>query len=273
MPELPDVESTRRYLVSQGLLGRTVSGVELLWPRALRTPSPDEFESGISGRRIRDIRRRAKYLILALDGRPDRSLILHLRMTGSLVVVPAGQERPRYTRNVILLEGGIDLCFVDSRKLGMMWLVQDEDEVLAGLGPEPLDPSFTPDVLAGRLAGRDAPVKALLCDQAVVAGLGNIYADEVLLLAGVHPLKTGSQMSAEEVRLLHGAIVTRLPEATDLLMPLVAGGRPPTEAEQGLELLALPRSEGLPCKRCDTPVKRIPVRGRSSYFCPRCQGD
>ena len=148
MPELPDVEAIRRYLVSHGLVGRTITGVELLWPRAVRMPSPEKFKSDVSGRRIREIRRRAKYLVLGLGRRPSRTLILHLRMTGSLVVQRLGQDRPRHTRNVLFLEGGLELCFVDPRKLGMMWLVADEAEVLGGLGLEPLDAAFTPYVLA-----------------------------------------------------------------------------------------------------------------------------
>ena len=218
MPELPDVEAVRQYLLAQRLVGRTFTGVELHWPRAVRVPSEREFESDLPGLRIGEIRRRAKYLILALSGGGGRALIFHLRMTGSLLVQSAGQDRPRHTRNVLRLEGDIELCFVDPRKLGMMWLVRDEEEVLAGLGPEPLDPAFTCEVLTWVLSGHNAPVKALLCDQAILAGLGNIYADEVLFVAGIHPIKRGGHMSPDEVRRLHKAIVTRLKEATELLV-------------------------------------------------------
>ena len=272
MPELPDVEAVRQYLLSQGLVGRTITGAELHWPRAVRTPSEEEFKSGISGRRIRKIGRRGKYLVVGLASRPGRTLIIHLRMTGSLLMLPVGRERPRHTRNVILLAGDSELCFVDPRKLGMMWLVRDEDEVLGGLGPEPLAPSFTREVLAQALSGRDAPVKALLCDQAIVAGIGNIYADEVLFLAGIHPLIRGGEISPAHNHRLHEAIVSRLRDATELMMPLVTGGGPPTAAEQGLTRLLVPRSEGAPCSRCGSPVSRVVVRGRSSYFCPQCQG-
>ena len=180
MPELPDVEIVRRYLICQGLVGRTIAGAQILWPRAVRSPSVGDFRSGLSGRSITDIRRRGKYLILDLDGHPTLVLVLHLRMTGSLLVKEAGLENPRHTRNVLLLDGGAELCFVDPRKLGAMWLVTDEADVTGGLGPEPLDPAFSPEVLARRLSGRTAPIKALLCDQGIVAGIGNIYADEVL---------------------------------------------------------------------------------------------
>lgn len=271
MPELPDVEAVRRYLMAQGLVDRAIEGVELLWPRAVRAPSQEEFGEQISGRRVGGVRRRAKYLVLDLSGHPGRKLILHLRMTGSLRLVRSGMERPPHTRNVLLLDGGDELCFVDPRKLGAIWLVGDEEEVLAGLGPEPLDPAFTPEVLAQRLSGRSAPIKALLCDQAVVAGIGNIYADEVLFVARMHPLTPGRLTSSRKARQLHQAIVTRLTEAVEQLAPLVPGGGPPTESGEGKELLLVPRSEGAPCARCGAPIRRIPVRGRSSYFCPRCQ--
>ena len=273
MPELPDVEAVRRYLISQGLVGLTMTGVELLWPKAARGTGEDEFRSDISGRRIRDIRRRGKYLILELGGRPSRVLIMHLRMTGSMLVQQAGQDRPQYTRNVLLLERGLELCFVDPRKLGMMWLVSDEAEVLAGLGPEPLDPAFTSELLAERLSGRDAPVKALLCDQATVAGIGNIYGDEVLFMAGIHPLKRGRLISPEEMVRLHEAIVSRLSKAIKPLIPLVPGGGPPSESEQWQTELLMPRSEGTPCGGCGAPASRVVVRGRSSYFCGRCQAE
>ena len=271
MPELPDVEAIRQYLISQGLVGRTIEKAELLWPRAVRLPSEEQFKTALVGRRIRQVGRRAKYLTLLLSGRPPRTLVLHLRMTGSLVFQPVERERPRYTRNVLVLDRGAELCFVDPRKLGAMWLVRKADVVLAGLGPEPLDPEFTTEALDQRLRPRNAPVKALLCDQAIVAGIGNIYSDEVLFLAGLHPLKRGRQLSPLEVTRLHEAIVTRLPQATRQLLPLVYGGGPPTEGEQSRELLLVPRSEEAPCSRCGTPVRRVAVRGRSSYFCPRCQ--
>jgi formamidopyrimidine-DNA glycosylase len=252
-------------------VGRAITGAQILWPRVVLSPSVEEFVSGVSGRRITDIRRRGKYLLLDLDGRPTRVLILHFRMTGLLLVREAGPEKPRYTRNVLALEDGSELCFVDRRKLGVMWLVGDETDVLAGLGPDPLDPGFTPEVLAQRLSGRAVAVKALLCDQGIVAGIGNIYADEVLFASGIHPLKRGGLLSQDEIQRLHRAIVVRLTEAIHQLAPLSEEAGPATESMEGLERLLVPRSEGPPCGACGTPVRRIAVRGRSSYFCCRCQ--
>ena len=150
-----------------------------------------------------------------------------------------------------------------------MWLAGEEAQVLGGLGPEPLDPGFTRAVLGERLSGRNAPVKALLCDQAVLAGIGNIYADEVLFIAGIHPLKRGGDLASGELKLLHQAIVSRLAEATEMLVPLAGGVGPPTEGI--FDQLLMPRTEGKPCSQCEMPVSREVVRARSSYYCPRCQ--
>ena len=271
MPELPNVEAIRRYLVAQGLVGCTVTGVELLWPGGIRIPSEAEFRSGIVCRPITAVRRRGKYLLMPLGGSPSRTLVLHLGMTGSLLVHRSDRVRPDHIRNVLLLDGGRELCFVDTRKLGSIWLVGDEATVLGGLGPEPLSVTFTKKVLAESLWRRKVPVKALLCDQALVAGIGNIYADEVLFSAGVHPLKIGHRMSRRQVDRLHSAIVTRLAEATELLVRRASSVGPPSESEGGDEALLVPRAKGAPCSRCETPVARAVIRGRSAYYCPRCQ--
>ena len=274
MPELPDVEATRLYLLSEGLVGRTITGVTLLWPRAVQSPSEEAFAQGVSGGRIREIGRRAKLLLFRLQGArpsPDSTLAIHLRMTGSLTVKDSGQEWPKHTRNVFHLDDGRSLCFADPRKLGKLRLVLDEAELLAGLGPEPLEAGFTAEVLAQRLSRRGTPVKALLCDQSVVAGIGNIYADEALFLAGVHPLKLGRDLSATEVPKIHSAIIRILPEAIRRLSRIAPAGGPPTESKDGLKLLRVPRVEGTPCSRCRTPTRRVIIQGRSAYFCPRCQ--
>lgn len=307
MPELPDVEAIRRYLVAVGLPGRTITAVRLDWPRAVQEPSPQEFARHIRGQRIQGIGRRAKFLLFALTSTPPKEgsgslgpptgvsggvplnfqspsplrergtqgvrvyLILHLRMTGSLLVQPASQEPPRHTRTAFALDDGRELRFADPRKLGMMWLVEDPGPVLSGLGPEPLEPGFTPQVLWERLNGRRAPVKALLCDQSVVAGIGNIYADEVLFEAGIHPLRAAATLSPQDVDRLHRAIVTVLPRAIQRLAAVVPLGGPPTESEEGLSTLAVPRREGAQCHRCGGAVQRLVVRGRSAYFCPSCQ--
>jgi len=269
MPELPDVEAIRCYLVSEGLVGRSFTGANLLWPRAVKAPAAEDFPLTLEGRRIEKLCRRAKFLLFHLD--EGFSLIIHLRMTGSLMVEPASSLRHPMTRNLFALDDGRELRFVDPRKLGMLWLVEEPSQVLGGLGPEPLEPSFTPAVLARQLEGRNVPIKALLCDQSVVAGLGNIYADEVLFAASVHPLRKASVLSSGEVGGLHQAIVEVLAKATETLSRLMPIGGPPTESAEGQQVLMLPRAKGGACPRCAGPLERIPVRGRSTYFCSHCQ--
>ena len=271
MPELPEVEAVRRYLLSEGLVGCTIERVELLWPRAVRTPAAEQFKFGLTGRRIANVRRRGKFLLLDMAGRPPATLALHLRMTGSLAVAPSGDPRPKYTRNVLSLDGGHELCFVDPRKFGMMWLVRDEAEVVADLGAEPLQPDFTVDALGLILGGRRAPVKPLLCDQTLVAGIGNIYADEALFLASIHPLLPGAELSHGDLVRLHGAITTTLVEAIERLAPVSPSESQPAEVADQSGLFQVPRSEGVPCLRCGAPIARITIRGRSAYFCPQCQ--
>ena len=215
MPELPDVEATRRYLLKSGLAGCSVRNVEIFWSRAVRTPALEDFVLTLCGQRIQDVGRRAKFLLFPLDH--GWTLVMHLRMTGSLLVEPASSPRPVMTRNLYVLDDGRELRFVDPRKLGQIWLAQDTGPLLGGLGPEPLDPSFTVDVLQACLARRTAPIKALLCDQAVIAGIGNIYADELLFAAGIHPLLPGSGLSRRRVERLHAEIGPMLEEATETL--------------------------------------------------------
>ncbi|MCH8195767.1 MAG: bifunctional DNA-formamidopyrimidine glycosylase/DNA-(apurinic or apyrimidinic site) lyase [Chloroflexi bacterium] len=272
MPELPDVEATRRYLLDQGLAGRTFTGATILWPKAIRSGPVEEFVLGLTGRRIDDVARRAKYLLVRLqpDDRAEQTLVIHLRMTGSLIVEPGASEPPRYAHNILHLDDGRDLRFVDPRKLGTLALVADEASALPALGPEPLEPAFTPQAL-GKALGRRVPVKALLCDQAVVAGIGNIYADEALFLACVHPAKPGNELTPAEVERLHGAIVSSLTEATVQIARIMPAKGPPTESDEGRSVLCVPRMAGAPCTRCGKPVQRVVIRSRSAYFCPRCQ--
>ena len=269
MPELPDVEAIRCYLASEGLVGRSFTGATLLWPRAVKAPATEDFLPTLKGRRIEKLGRRAKFLLFHLD--EGLSLIVHLRMTGSLMVEPAFSPRHPMTRNLFALDDGRELRFVDPRKLGMLWLVEEPSQILGGLGPEPLEQGFTPAVLARQLEGRNAPIKALLCEQSVVAGLGNIYADEVLFAASVHPLRKATMMSSSDVEGLHKAIVEVLAKATETMSRLMPMGGPPTESVEGQQILMLPRTKGSACPGCAGLLERVSVRGRSTYFCSRCQ--
>ena len=268
MPELPEVETIRRELESR-LVGKTFVGVTLHWPRTVQIPSIEAFKRGLAGQTIRELDRRGKYLIVRLES--GDSLILHLRMSGSLLIEPGCQSDP-YTRTVFRLDDGGRLCFRDPRKLGVMWLVKDADEVVGKLGPEPLDEMFTLDVFRHRLGRRSAPIKAVLCDQGIVAGIGNMYADEALFAAGIHPLRPADSLSKAQMERLYTAIRQTLERAigccgasiNDYQRP---GGQPGT-AQSGFNVA---HRRGQPCPACGTPIERIPIRQRGSYFCPRCQ--
>lgn len=268
MPELPEVETIKNDLAAL-LVGRRFIGSRLLWGGAVKCPSVEAFQAQLEGRLILGLDRRGKYLILRLD---DGCLIFHLMMTGALLLRPAEAQLERFARNVFLLDDGWELRFVDPRKLGRMWLVRNEEQVVGKLGPEPLAPSFTPEALKERLSGRRAPIKPLLLDQGLVAGMGNIYADEALFAAGIHPLRPAQRLSGMEVQELHNGILQVLRQGVERRGTTIsdyqdAHGRPGNNQDT----LRVFRRRGQPCPRCGTTVERIVVRGRGTYFCPRCQ--
>ncbi len=271
MPELPEVETLARELRG-ALIGRRVVGVEVRWPRTVAGPDPETFARRLTGRRIREIGRRGKWLLLCLD--EGDWLLVHLRMSGRLVVESADAPEDSHTRVVFHLDDGRRLRFSDPRKFGRMALVDDPGAVLGDLGPDPLDPALTPERLAGMLRGRRVRLKPLLTDQRFLAGLGNIYADEVLWEAGLHPLRCADTLTLEETARLHGAIRQVLEEAIacrGTTLPdrryVLPDGRPGEFAPH----LAVYGREGQPCPRCGAPIIRTRVGGRSARYCPRCQ--
>ena len=268
MPELPEVETIRRELAPR-ITGKSFVGVTLNWPKTVQIPSVEAFKGELIGQTIQGLDRRGKYLILRLES--GDSLILHLRMSGSLLIEPRCEADP-YTRTVFHLDDGSKLCFRDPRKLGVMWLVKDANEVVGRLGPEPLDNRFTVDVFRERTGKRSAPIKAVLCDQGIIAGIGNMYADEALFAAGIHPLRTVNRLSTEEIKRLYTAIRQTLERAIDCCGASISdyqrpGGQPGTAQS----LFKVAHRRGEPCPVCGTPIERIPIRQRGSYFCPRCQ--
>lgn len=267
MPELPEVENARRYLVQAGLSGRTITGFRTRWPKTVRKPALEEFVLGLGGRRMEAVHRRAKYILLPLD--TGATLILHLGMAGRLRLQPESQPAHPLVHHVFSLDDGRELRFQDGRKFGKLWLVQDAAEVLPTLGPEPLGEGFTPQALGQALAGRNAPVKALLLEQSVVAGMGNLYADESLYLAGIHPLRPASGLSDADVSRLRDAIVAALTSAVAQYDRGRTEGWP--EPPLALETWTIPRQPAAPCPRCAGPVSGLRVRGRGTYFCPHCQ--
>ena len=270
MPELPEVESIKNELLPH-IVGRRVSGVTLFWEGIVRQPSVAEFCSRLIGQKITGVARRGKYLIFSLTS--GEALIIHLKMTGSLLLKPASAEPGRFTRAIIYLNKEIQLGFRDPRKLGVMWLVEDINSIVGKLGPEPLAASFTPQILSERLNNRTAPIKALLCDQTFIAGIGNMYADEALFAARIHPLRLGKSLSPDEVERLHHSIQRVLLSAIGYKGASVRHYFRPS-GERGtahFQFQVAHRLGGNLCPVCGTPIERIVVRNRGTYFCPKCQ--
>lgn len=270
MPELPEVETVKNELMPH-VVGRRITGVTLFWEGIVKEPSIEEFHSRITGHEITGISRHGKYLIVRL--RSDDLLIIHLRMTGSLIVGENSSEPPKYTRATIHLDNDTSIFFRDPRKFGIMRLLKDTREIDNKLGPEPLEATFTPEVLAERLAKRTAPIKALLLDQKLVAGIGNMYADEALFAAGIHPERAGDSLSQEEIARLHGNIQRILWAAIENKGASVDTYFRPdgTEGTAHFEFKVAHGLGGKICSVCGGPIERIVVRNRGTYFCPKCQ--
>jgi formamidopyrimidine-DNA glycosylase len=270
MPELPEVEYIARQL-REALVGRRIVAAEVFWERSIARPAAPEFVARIAGQRVTGVDRRGKYLLIAL-GEGD-TLVVHRRMSGNLTFAAAGVEVP-YTRVRLLLDDGRQLAYSDPRKFGRLMLVSDGElgDALGALGPEPLDPAFTPEALGARLAKRPRAIKALLLDQSVIAGLGNIYADEALFRAGIHPLRPASSLTPREVAALHAGIQEVL--HTGIEHGGTTFGRHRDvydEAGSNLEHVEVYRRTGQPCVRCGTPIQRVVVAQRGTHFCPHCQ--
>ncbi len=269
MPELPEVETIKNELTPR-IVGRKLAGVTLLWDGVVKQSSTADFRSRLTGREIAGLTRHGKYLLINFTG--GDSLAIHLKMSGSLLLSRDSAEPPKYTRAIIHLDKGTDILFRDPRKFGSMWLVRDSSSITGRLGPEPLGGDFTPQVLAQRLRKRRAPVKALLCDQSVIAGIGNMYADEALFAAGIHPLRRGESLSEEELKHLHRAIQQILRSAIGSKgASIVNYYRPDGGTGTAHFEFKVAHGRGKNCPVCGTPVKRTVVRNRGTYFCPRCQ--
>ena len=267
MPELPEVETIKNEL-APWIVGQSFTKVTILDAKVVCGGSVQEVRRGLVGHKVENLERRGKYLIFHLSN--GRSLIIHLRMTGSLLLDP--KEIDRYARAVFYLSNRHLFVFNDRRRLGVMWLVDDADTVVCKLGPEPLDRSFTADVLRQRLSRHHIPIKAALLDQHIIAGIGNMYADEALFAACIHPLRKADELSSKEVRTLHNCIRRILRAAIDSKGASVDTYVRP-EGELGIAHFAFKVAHrgGEPCPICGSTIERVPVQNRGTCFCPRCQ--
>ena len=273
LPELPEVEITRRHLESV-LVGRVLESVEISHLRTARhNSSPEEVSSRLARRRVTDVRRHGKFLEIRLDD--GQIMVAHLGMSGRWSV--GGDEDTPHTHFVAHLDDGSVVRFIDPRTFGFVAVYDEEDIAMSGLsrlGPDAWADPPSVDDLARRLEGRRAPIKALLLDQGPISGLGNIYADEALHRSGIHPLTPGGELDDEDLARLLAAVRAVLEDAIanggttlDDLAYLLPDG----QAGENLTQLGVYGRQEQPCCQCGTPIERVVVRSRSTHFCPRCQ--
>ena len=270
MPELPEVEVIARGLHSR-LSGQTIRSAEVIWPRTIAAPDDVErFKWEIAGRTIQRAWRRGKFIVVDLDR--GMSLLIHLRMTGRMTIEPAAALLTPHVRARFCLDSDLDCRFSDVRKFGRIYLTGTPALVIGDLGPEPLGNDFTAASLCEMLGRRRGSIKPLLLNQRFLAGLGNIYVDESLFRAGIHPLRAAGSLSGEECRRLHGAIQSVLREAIERGGTTLSDYRD-AEGQEGRQqgFLQIYGRTGEPCSRCYRPVERIRVGQRSTHFCVHCQ--
>ena len=280
MPELPEVETVARDL--RGLVvGATISGATCSWARTLRTLDPATIGTALAGRRILGVGRRGKQLVVDLSG--PAILTIHLKMTGQLFVVPAAAAGDRFVRLAIAFDDGREMRFRDIRKFGRVGLYEVDPAtgeavlepggaaVFAGTGPEPLDDAFTVRAFRRRIRGRRGRLKPLLLDQSFIAGVGNIYADEALWAARLHPLRSASTLRPADERRLYESVRRILAEAIVRRGSSVDDYTAPEGDGSMQEHLLVYQRAGQPCLRCGRPVRRIVIGARATHFCSWCQ--
>jgi formamidopyrimidine-DNA glycosylase len=281
VPELPEVETVVRDL-ARLVSGATITGANVFRERNLATPDAPSFADAVRGRRILGTRRRAKWIIVELSG--GILLLVHLRMTGQLLVLPAATERDPYIRLSLTLDDGRELRFRDVRAFGRVALVAQRADgeaasdldphsppLLADHGVEPLAAAFTPDALRSLIAHRGTRIKSLLLDQRCIVGIGNIYADEALWRAQIHPLTPANVLRAAQIDALHLAIVGVLSEAVAARGSSINDYTAPDGDGEMQERLDVYQRTGEPCHRCGAAIQRSVVGGRGTHVCRTCQ--
>ena len=264
MPELPEVETIARTLRPE-LVGQTIIEADVRWARTLALPAVKKFKKQIRGQKIKQVSRRAKFLNISLT---TYNMLIHLRMSGDLLIKSSKIKPEKHDRLILTLSGNKSLVFNDTRKFGRVWLTDNIEEVLGRLGPEPLSDDFTPQWLYDSLVSRHRRLKPLLLDQSFLAGLGNIYTDEALHMAKLHPLALSDSVTRKQAERLHKSIQEVLREG------IRRNGASIDWVYRGGEFqnhFRVYGRTGEKCPVCGTIIKRIVVGQRSTHICPNCQ--
>lgn len=273
MPEMPEVETIRRTLEGR-IIGRTIKNVEIQLPRLIKWPTADKFQAIITGKKILELGRRGKYLTFRLED--DIVVVVHLRMTGRLYYTSGELELDRFARIIFWLDNGDILQYADSRTLGTLYAVPVDElwriSGLASMGPEPLSDSFTLNYLLEGLKKRKGNIKALLLNQQFIGGLGNIYVDESLALAGIRPDRSANSLTTDEGERLFVAINKVIFDGIEHRGTTFRDYRDGI-GQSGTHQLHLHvyGRKAQPCLVCGTPIVKTEVAGRGTHYCPKCQ--
>ncbi|BBO90147.1 DNA-formamidopyrimidine glycosylase [Desulfosarcina ovata] len=274
MPELPEVQTIVDQLNQQAIVGRTITAARVYWPKTIASPDPEQFCETITGLTARKLTRRGKFIVCQLS--KGQTLLIHLRMSGRLNWTAKGNARNKHEHVILEIDQTHELRFQDTRKFGRLFLTQAPQTILGRLGPEPLDKTFTGRRFLSMLQRTRRQIKPLLLDQHFLAGLGNIYVDEALWAARIHPLRTSNTLTAAEAFALHRSIRQVLRKGIMNMGTSLGNGqgnfysannRPGKNADQ----LKVFRRTGRPCLRCGTTIVRRMVAQRSSHICTKCQ--
>lgn len=276
MPELPEVETIRRSLEKK-VIGKSIEKVEALLSQIVKQPAYEDFAAGVKGEIIENLGRRGKYLLFHFKS--GKTLVVHLRMTGQLIYCPPNEPREKHLCLIFTLENQetreeSNLRYLDIRRFGCFYLLNPGERLpgIEKLGPEPLENEFTLDYLKRALQGKKGKIKALLLDQEVIAGLGNIYVDECLFRAGIRPERTGNSLNLKEIERLHQAIPEVLKESISRRGTTISDYLD-SEGKKGTfqNYLQVYGRGGEECVNCGSVIQRIKLGGRSTCFCPQCQ--
>jgi len=273
MPEMPEVEIIRRYLDTQ-VAGKTIMNLDICLPRMIKWPDVEGFRALVTGRTIKSMNRRGKYLLMELDN--DSKVVFHLRMTGRLVYEPTGETSDHHARVIFHLQDGASLVYGDTRTLGTIHGLKPQElgmlKGLAEMGPEPLSAEFTAEYLYKTAKQRKVAIKSFLLNQKYIGGIGNIYADEALFLAEIHPLRPANSLTQAECGKLWECVNKVIADG------IADGGTTFRDYQNGeggkgshQEHLYVYGRKGEQCRNCGAVIERITVGGRGTHFCPKCQ--